>query len=396
MNAILTDSSATAARASWMDHLDRLASVPLGLLAQRRGGEMPRRGFLLEDELRRDQVPVALLECVGRLACGIAPWLETHEPDERELRERMTHDLAASLSSLMDPASPDFCPMDAHSQTLVDMAFVAQALLRSPRVLRGALSEDTRTRLVGAMQEVCRLHVPGQNNWLLFTACCQALLRAWEEEHQPTLIDYAIRMHATWYLGDGIYGDGPHFHYDYYNSYVIQPMMLDILNVDKGRGRHPAWFGAIDPERAIERLTRWAEIQERQIARDGTFPVVGRSIVYRSGAFHGLAAAALHHCLPESIIPAQVRCALSAVHEMTLGVANSFDESGWLTIGLAGKQPDLGEGYISTGSCYLTSTSFLPLGLPASDPFWSTPDAPWSAQRLWAGENLPADHALRS
>ena len=33
----------------------------------------------------------------------------------------------------------------------------------------------------------------------------------------------------TWYKGDGVYGDGPPFHWDYYNSFVIQPMLLNIL-----------------------------------------------------------------------------------------------------------------------------------------------------------------------
>jgi hypothetical protein len=73
---------------------------------------------------------------VGRLACGIAPWLESNEPGEAELRETLTRDVADSISSLMDPDSPDSCPMEYDLQMLVDMAFVAQALLRSPRVLR--------------------------------------------------------------------------------------------------------------------------------------------------------------------------------------------------------------------------------------------------------------------
>ena len=31
-------------------------------------------------------------------------------------------------------------------------------------------------------------------------------------------IDYALRQHEQWYKGDGIYGDGPQFHFDYYNA----------------------------------------------------------------------------------------------------------------------------------------------------------------------------------
>ena len=42
-------------------------------------------------------------------------------------------------------------------------------------------------------------------------------------------MDYALNKHMEWYLGDGIYGVGPEYNRDYYNSFVIQPMMLDIL-----------------------------------------------------------------------------------------------------------------------------------------------------------------------
>jgi hypothetical protein len=55
----------------------------------------------------------------------------------------------------------------------------------------------------------------------------------------------------------------------------------------------------------------------------------------------------------------------------------------------------LGEPYISTGSLYLCSAALLPLGLPASDPFWSAPPAPTTWQKIWSGVNLPADHAVK-
>ena len=70
----------------------------------------------------------------------------------------------------------------------------------------------------------------------------------------------------------------------------------------------------------------------------------------------------------------------------------SFD--GFLTIGVCGDQPSLGEDYISTGSLYLCSGAFLPLGLPASDPFWSDPDEPWTQKKIWDGADFPADHKI--
>ena len=71
----------------------------------------------------------------------------------------------------------------------------------------------------------------------------------------------------------------------------------------------------------------------------------------------------------------------------------NFDENGWLRIGVYGHQMDLGEYYISTGSLYLCSTVFLPLGLPPSHPFWSGTPEKWTSAKIWSGENFYADHA---
>ena len=51
---------------------------------------------------------------------------------------------------------------------------------------------------------------------------------------------------------------------------------------------------------------RYAEIQERLIAPDGTFPSIGRSTCYRFGAFQTLAQMSLMDELPEGVKPGQV------------------------------------------------------------------------------------------
>jgi hypothetical protein len=78
----------------------------------------------------------------------------------------------------------------------------------------------------------------------------------------------------------------------------------------------------------------------------------------------------------------------------TLDAAGTFDDAGWLRIGLAGHQPSLAEGYISTGSLYLCTLAFLPLGLKPSDEFWSTPPADWTSRKILSGANQAADHAI--
>jgi hypothetical protein len=216
-----------------------------------------------------------------------------------------------------------------------------------------------------------------------------ALLELGEPAREDRLED-CVRKMLGWYVGDGAYGDGEFFHFDYYNSFVIHPMLLDVLAVLKKRDARFAASHATE----LKRAKRFAEVQERLVAPDGTFPSIGRSTTYRFGAFQTLGQISLLHELPEKIKPAQVRCALTAVIRKMVEMPGTFDTNGWLQIGFCGHQPALGETYISTGSLYLCTAGLLPLGLPAADEFWSAPVARWTAQKLWSGENLRADHAI--
>jgi hypothetical protein len=130
------------------------------------------------------------------------------------------------------------------------------------------------------------------------------------------------------------------------------------------------------------------------ISPEGTFPAIGRSLAYRFGAFHHLADMSLRHQLPSGVAPEQVRPALTAVMRRMVEAPGTFDAKGWLTIGFAGHQPSIGETYISTGSLYLCSAAWLPLGLVVSDQFWSAPPKQWTSQKAWGGVDLVADHAI--
>lgn len=338
-----------------------------------------------------DRPEYTYLEAVGRTLAGLAPWLETPatRPQEESLRTQLAAAARATLDSITNPASPDYCNFERGGQPLVDAAFLGHALIRAPRELWEKLPAKTQGQVVAALEKT-RGIAPGWNNWLLFAAMVETALHQAGQQPDRRPIDTAIRAHESWYKGDGVYGDGPELHWDYYNSFVIQPMLLDV--VGRLQSEFPQWKAYLP--KLSDRAKRYAAIQERLIAPDGTFPAIGRSIAYRTGAFQLLAQMTLRKELPEGVSPAQVRCALTAVMRRTLDAAGTFDSKGWLRIGLAGHQPGLGERYISTGSLYLCTTGFLPLGLPASDEFWTSPPAKWTSQRIWSGENLPADHAL--
>ncbi len=376
-------------RAYWCRTATRLADPVLGALAQRRlKATMP-----VEAGNSKDRPLYTHLEALGRLLAGIAPWLELGgdaTPEGAE-RARLAALARAAIDAATDPQSPDFLNFSKGRQPLVDAAFLAQALLRAPNELWKKLEPRVQTNLLAALKS-SRPIPAGENNWKLFATTVEIFLHRAGAKRDDARLFEGITKHRDWYVGDGFYGDGPEFHWDYYNAFVIQPMLLEALEVV---GDEAAEWKAFRGK-VRERFTRFAAIQERMIAPDGSFPVVGRSIAYRCGAFQGLALAALRHLLPAEVKPAQARGALTSVIRRTLEAPGTFDSKGWLRIGLAGHQPGLGETYISTGSLYLCSFALLPLGLPATDAFWNAPAAKTTWEKVWSGENVSADKAIKS
>lgn len=383
-------SSEVSDREYWVSILDKV-SFPL-LRAASQGklkAEMPVEAPHGNVAERRE---FTYLEAIGRLLAGIAPWLESGEGNETEgrLRAQYAEWSRLAIQHGTDPSSPDFLNFNKGRQPVVDAAFLAHAILRAPNELWHKLDRKTQQNVIAAL-ESSRVIQPNYTNWLLFSAMVEAALSFMGVWWDPMRVDYAVRTINTWYKGDGIYGDGPEFHWDYYNSFVIQPMLLQVLETISKSSN--SWED-FRPE-ALIRARRYAAIQERLISPEGAFPPIGRSLCYRFGAFQHLADMALRHELPEEVSPAQVRSALTAVMRRSAEAPGTFDKNGWLTCGFYGHQPAIAEPYISTGSCYLCAVAWLPLGLPNSDPFWAAPATPWTSKKIWSGENVEADHALR-
>jgi len=375
-------------REYWIDVLARLTEPVLTNLAE--GRLRLRMPVEIAPAGRPERRDYTHLEAVGRLLTGTAPWLELADDGspEAERRRRYAGLARRGLGAATDPASPDFLNFARGRQPLVDAAFLAHAIVRAPGALWEPLDAGTRRNVIAALRAT-RAIEPSQSNWLMFSAMIEAALSMMGEDWNRTRVDVALRQHELWYKGDGMYGDGPPFHWDYYNSFVIQPMLLDVMRLVGSTT--PEWQAQRAP--ILARARRYAAIQERLISPEGTFPPIGRSLAYRFGAFQLLAQMALRHELPDGVSPAQVRSALTAVMRRMIEAPGTFDAGGWLTIGFCGHQAHIGEGYISTGSLYLCSAALLPLGLPPTDEFWSAPPADWTARKAWSGQDLPADHA---
>lgn len=342
--------------------------------------------------MEADRKNYTYLEAFGRLLSGMAPWLELGADDtpEGKLREKYISLARIGLKNATDPMAADFMNFSTGSQPLVDAAFLSEALIRAPKQLWEPLNQQTKNNIIKALKTSREIKAY-ESNWLLFSATVEAALLKFDGGCDQSKIDYAIKRHLDWYKGDGVYGDGSNFHWDYYNSFVIQPMLLEVLQtcIDAGQD------SSIVYQKILGRSIRYAEVQERLIAADGTYPPLGRSLAYRFGAFQLLSKIALMRKLPaDKIAPSQVRSALYTVINNQLGAKGTFDNQGWMQIGFYGHQPEIGETYISTGSLYLCSEAFLILGLPESDPFWTGPGKPWTQKKAWSGAGFAIDHAV--
>jgi hypothetical protein len=374
-------------RAFAVQTLTRIAEPVLSALAERK-----LKSALPTNDWERSRTNFAPLEAFGRSLAGIAPWLELGPDDSAEgkVRARFIDLAVKSLANATDPQSPDFMNFNKGGQPVVDTAFLALGLLRAPNQLWGKLDSQQRSNLVAALKS-SRVLKPGESNWLLFSATIEAALWQFTGECDLKPIEYAVQRHEQWYLGDGTYGDGAEYHWDYYNSYVIQPMLLEVLRVCAEKKNS---LGDLRPK-MLARAQRYAVVEERLISPEGTFPVIGRSSAYRFGALQVLADISLQRKLPPELKPAAVRGALTAVIHRMIEAPETFDAQGWLQIGAVGHQPSIRESYISTGSLYLCLCGMLHLGLPSNDPFWTAPAELWTQKRIWSGADIPADHAYK-
>lgn len=336
---------------------------------------------------------VTYMETFGRLMAGIAPWLTLPDDDTEEgaKRKQLREWALKAYANAVDPESPDYLLWRGHGQALVDAAYVAESFLRAYDQLWVPLDETTKKRYIEEFTQLRRVDPP-YTNWVLFSAIIESFLAKIDADPDEYRVNSAIRKVEEWYAGDGWYADGPFFTFDYYSSYVFHPMYLETLQAMKDSGRYTRIHYGKYYDRALKRARKFSIILERLISPEGTFPVFGRSIPYRMATMQPLALMAWYDKLPEGLTPGQVRGALTSVmHNMFDGKEN-FNDGGFLTIGFAGRQPNVADWYTNNGSLYMTSLSFLPLGLPATHPFWTDAPLPTTSQKAWGGKPFPKDH----
>ncbi|GHT40181.1 hypothetical protein FACS189437_05430 [Bacteroidia bacterium] len=275
-------------RAYWTDLAYRIAAPVLSNMSK---GEL-KKNMQVEVSPTWDgrSKDVTYMECFGRLMSGIAPWLSLpdDDTDEGKQRKQLREWALKSYAHAVNPQSPDYLLWRNEGQPLVDAAYIASSFLRAPEQLWQPLDEQTKSRYIAEFQQLRRIDPPN-TNWLLFSAMIETFLMQADAPYDMYRIHSAIRKIEDWYVGDGWYSDGEHFAFDYYNSYVIQPMYVQVLQVltDRKIKLRDKSLESVSKnlDDAKKRMQRYGMILERFISPEASFPAFGRSMTYRLGVF---------------------------------------------------------------------------------------------------------------
>ena len=393
-------------REVWVDIMYQMAAPVLSKMAEGKLQEsmtVENGGLELSPTWDNRDKKVSYMECFARLMAGVAPWLTLpdDDTDEGQKRKQLRQWALKAYANAVDPESPDYLGWKSGGQTLVDGAYLVESLYRGFDALWTPLDSLTKARYIKEIQGL-RRYDPPYTNWLLFVAMEESFLMYVGADYDAYRIKLALSKVEEWYIGDGIYSDGPSFAFDYYNAFVIQPMYVECLEmISAKQGGNSYLIRATDGTRNTannrlkevrKRMQKYSVILERMISPEGTFPVFGRSIPYRMAVFQPLAQLAWRKQLPDELHNGQVRAGITAVAKNMFERANNFNEAGFLTIGFVGNHPNVADWYTNNGSLYMTSLAFLPLGLPADDPFWTDEAEKWTSKKAWEGDDFPKDH----
>lgn len=274
---------------------------------------------------------------------------------------------ARGLAAGTDPDHPDHWGRPGHlDQRLVETAAIGFALALVPERLWDPLSGAERDRVAAWLTAALdRTHAP--NNWDFFPVMVSLGLDRVGVAHDRDARHARLDRLETYALADGWYSDGATEQRDYYIPWAMHFYGLV----------YAALAGAEDPARAArfrERAATFALGFRHWFADDGAAVPFGRSLTYRfaQGAFWGGLPYAGVDALPAGEVKGQLLRHLRWWRERTAQTS----PHGVLTIGYGYPQPGVAEQYNGPGSPYWAMKAFLPLALPATDPFWTAAEQP--------------------
>jgi len=345
------------------------------VLAAEKNGSMARA--LYPDDRRNLPDSADALESFARMASAWGSWLRNPNNsavvtfEGRELNiEQLLHD---ALIDGTNPNNPytywgDMAHMSQHIVESADMA--ATIWFSRERVFNKMLKVEQDQIMAWLAQVDDKGTYP--DNWILFTALAQTVRLKLGYPVPVDELDFRLRQTSAFYTGDGWYVDGEEAEYELYNAWMF--------------GWHYLLWAEIDGDRLPEHRKQVLERAKSFIAgfqyfygSNGSYPVWGRSIVYRFAALAVFATGYLHKISPDD--PGMLR-------RLSSGSIRYYYEHGlfdpqehYVRQGVHGDFPQANESYISPGSPYWCCHGLFALTFDRDDPFWTAVEAPLPVER---------------
>lgn len=336
-----------------------------------------------------NKLNLSIFEAFARSFNGISLWLNLSNITnlyEKKYQKNIKTKIVESINCIFSD-NIKRVKFSTNIQYVVEAAFFAQALLRSFNSIWIYLKENIKSNIINEMKST-RCFKINQNNWILFSAMIELFIYKTENRSNIFLIKRNYNVYMNWYMGDGWYGDGKFFHFDYYNSYVIQPFILELsLIISQLK------IFYVNVELVIKRYKRYVIILERLINPDGTYPIIGRSITYRFGAFTPLVLSVYYNIVPTGLSEGQIKRGVKKVLKKTMEYP-IFDKNGYLIKGfVCNLQFNLAEDYISFGSTYLCTFIFSALGISENNNFWKNNEL-ITSEKVWNMHKVLLDKSI--
>ncbi|WP_411741126.1 DUF2264 domain-containing protein [Rhodococcus ruber] len=253
--------------------------------------------------------------------------------------------------------------LSENPQSIVETASLALAVRLFPEGLWEPLEPQVRDRLVEWFRHNVGRNV-SENNWIIFPKLIAETLVSVGagDERCAGLIDECAHRTDSWYLGNGLYSDGPGRTVDYYSAWAFN-FYLPLSAYLSGN--------EVECAKYRERVSDYSSMLRFMIDPVSGSPCyVGRSLIYRFGVAAPLALNALTS--PGSRQEASDGALWGSVVSHFLQAGALSD--GRLSVGWHRGDPRLRQRYSGYGSPYWAFKSFVSLLIPEESAFWSSSD----------------------
>jgi len=277
------------------------------------------------------------------------------------------------LLNASDPKHPEWIgDRYGNNQWIAETSTVAFALYFLRELVWTRLNENEKNKIAVWLSNATGQVIP-HNNWYLFIANTNLVLKALNREYNKDELDHCINMVRTFDLENGWFTDGDEkrgFSIEQYNAWGFHYFLPAFVLMGGLSTETNDWI--------INRLQKFIKSFYNFFAGNGAIPMWGRSWAYRPALTTPFLLAEMLGVSP--LESGETRRLVSG--QMKYYVENNYLDHNLLpTMGYVGENLDLIDPYSQYGSPYWSVSAFMCLLLSESQKYWTDTEKPFRVER---------------